>query len=206
MEGAGGSSVEFPIKLSLKPLQGGAEEQNRVVEVDDPQMTVLALKELYFKKETAEGRKVRIIHMGKMLGDGLKLGECSFGKEAIVHVVISSPPDQQGGAAGGGGLSAGAKTDEAVSAGAGGPQKLSQWPLLLAHLLFFVITGAILQSGAQKTWPVGKLMSSQFLCISASLWLYLLLYYGLPAFGKALTGRPDSTAEPSGGSSSPLLR
>merc|ERR1719161_1432542 len=168
--------------LTFRTLQGGAEDQaQRIVEVDDPGMTISQLKRKCFEKEVVtQNRKVRLIHMGQMLDDMKKVSECGFsGREASLHAVISQAPTGE----------VSATRGDTGNSGAGNSPKMdSQVWISLAYLLFFIVTGMILQMEMRKIYPFGRIMSSQFLFLSCSVWVYILLCHALPAWSRALFG------------------
>lgn len=192
------------MKLQFRVLQGGVEStEPRTFNVAEPDaMTVLDLKRECFEKEVVlENRKVRLIYMGRMLGDSQKLSNCGLGQQAILHAVVNATPEEPAVAANGGcaaevtAPSSPVKSEDCDAESSFMKRHFMQVVLpVIGILLFFISTGTVLQMGLRKSPPVAGLMSTQTLFIGCAIWVYLLLCHGLPGLARAISPNAGLTA------------
>mmetsp|Transcript_125121 Transcript_125121/g.348176 ORF Transcript_125121/g.348176 Transcript_125121/m.348176 type:complete len:278 (-) Transcript_125121:87-920(-) len=181
-----------PITLHFRVLQVGANTEGRQsLQVNDPHgVTVGKLKRQLFEEAIEEHRSVRFITGGRILEDTQRLEQCGLGSEAFIHVSIggssslrASPiptlpgstaePDADSGFTGKGASDRDRNEDNYIG------------PCFLVGAAFFAGTGVLLRMAWHKRWTL-SMHASQFLCILAAVWVYLLLCHGLPAIFQSL--------------------
>jgi len=186
-----------PVTLHFNVFQAGAPVRTTLQVEDARRTTILDLKKQLFSDALKESKSVRFIAGGKILDDATALERYKLGKEAHIHVSISetgspskpsiSSADDSTSAATGEAKT----TDDAGSASVAGVSAMG-WAFI-AGALVFIVTGALLYAGLRKRWQY-TMHTSQLLFICTAIWVYLLLFHGLPTLFQALSKLGSSTA------------
>lgn len=163
--------------------EGSGTEGRRSIHIEDPLITVGALKNQLFREACEEQKVIRFIASGRVLEDKLAIGQCGLGEEAHIHVAISGQPSTTAVAASagdGGSHSTAAKTDGGGTAceSKGGSASLDLGRMLVAVLL---LGGGLLLCLAWQRRRRLSMCASQLLCILAACWVYLAIFHALPA-------------------------
>jgi hypothetical protein len=189
-----------PVTLHFNVFQAGTPVRHSLQVDDQRGTTILDLKQQLFSDELKASKSVRFIASGKVLADSSALEQHKLGKEAHIHVAITdasmSPVRGPAPVPGGENTSATA-TEEAKSSNVEtstnrGSGSMAGWAILLGVMLF-AGTGAALYVALRKRYQY-TMHTSQLLFICAAVWVYLLLFHGLPSLFQALNKLGNSTA------------
>mmetsp|Transcript_66108 Transcript_66108/g.158154 ORF Transcript_66108/g.158154 Transcript_66108/m.158154 type:complete len:214 (+) Transcript_66108:86-727(+) len=187
-----------PITLHLNVFQVGVGAEDRKMHmVDDPRgTTVGALKRQLFP-DAMEGQKsVRLIAGGRILKDTEPLESCGLGREAHIQVSISESligrAPSTAAAEGGKSVNGTFSSQQMVGDDGPGPvQSLLASPFVV--FLLFLGSAAGLYYGYRRRFQLTVQMS-QALVIAAAVWVYALLFHGLPGLCQAVSDARQAAA------------
>jgi len=188
-----------PVTLHFNVFKAG-EPARTTLQVEDPRSTtILDLKQQLFGDEIKASKSVRFIGCGKILDDASSLVNLKLGKEAHIHVSISegSPTRRLSSAPSGedSGTESNieAKSSESVGSSEETATSTVDWIILLGAV-FFIGTGAFLCMALRKRRQ-HTMHTSQLLFICGAVWVYALLFHGIPALIQALSKRSSAVKE-----------
>lgn len=187
-----------PLTLQFNVFQAGAQEKRTLSVADPKSTTILLLKRQLFEEELKAGKNVRFIANGKMLGDTTTLGSCGLGNQAHIHVSVSdavrqapSEPTSP--------TPSNAVTSSAQAAAIAPTcsettttEPVLSWMFVAATLLF-IGTGAVLLMALRKRFQY-SMNTSQWIFIGSAVWVYLLVFHGLPALFEVLSKLGNSSS------------
>jgi len=174
-----------PVTLHFNIFQAGSPLR-KTLQVEDPKgTTIFGLKQQLFSDELKECKSVRFIAGGKILEDKEKLHSFKLGNEAHIHVSVSD----------GSGVRSRAQSDASNTTAAEAKsydacseepsESAVSWAFILGAVIF-IGTGAMLFAALRKRYQF-SMNTSQLLFICAAIWVYLLLFHGLPAAFQTLS-------------------
>jgi len=177
-----------PTTLHFNVVQ---KQQQWSLEVDGLMgITIQSLKHQHFAEAIEAQKSVRFIMSGRLLEDAVRLDQLGLGKKAFINVSISDSATSKA-------KSSTISNDNFDTKGKELGQKrtfpgTNSAPIFIGAI-FLVVTGVLLRLAWQRRRYL-SMHVTQFLAIFASVWVYLVLFHGLPVFFRLLAGDRCSSA------------
>lgn len=181
------------VTLHFNVWQAGAHNRTTSTVEDPKGTTILALKKQLFPEAFEAGKTVRFIACGKVLTDSSSLDTCGLGNEAHIHVSVSEQSRSS--------ITSTDSTDSVKSEAPPSPVSSTNeegcaspisWAFIASTVLF-IGTGIGLFVALKKRWQF-TMHTSQLVFICAAVWVYLLVFHGLPSLFEVLSKLGSSSS------------